>query len=376
MLDNTSIEVISKLKQALLRHSHEQEQHEGGDHTYLPTSNRGYKLNNPFLSLDSLHPKVVEYDGVQHLVLSNDVIETDNTRNKRKWNQQYYRDEGEEDEDKQEGEDDDDDDDEADQDEDDDEYDSDEYEQHPLKKLRINEILAPLNHPSEIITHPAISRTFKSTIFNKLASELIELIEIEQANLNWLNKLLQVLNGEDWFYLLEENIGLPDYDHGLDVDGSSSANTTKEITTNPVAGPEPTTSDAAPESASASAPEPAPRPASENGQVKQETEKQNEPQEQANEESDDDSVTDPFFALPQALKRYQQFQSRQLEPNAPQDKNELLKDDLINYLQVSIQRQHEYIKNLTNLRNGIVRADRLKRDLLKWGKEMHDKKSS
>ena len=47
---------------------------------------------------------------------------------------------------------------------------------------------------------------------------MIDLIEIEQTNLNWLNKLLQVLNGEDWFYLLEENLGLKDYDHGLDED--------------------------------------------------------------------------------------------------------------------------------------------------------------
>ncbi|RLV93230.1 Transcriptional regulatory protein RXT2 [Spathaspora sp. JA1] len=342
MLDSISIEVISRLKQALVKQEQEEQEPDQDDinNNYLSIYNRGYKLNNPFINLDSLHPKVVEYEGVQHLVLSNDVIESENTRNKRKWKEEYYREneEGEQEEEE----------DEEEEESDDSDYSS-EDEQHPLKKLRIQEILAPLNHPSEIITHPAISKTFKSTIFNKISSELIELIEVEQTNLNWLNKILQVLNGEDWFYLLEENIGLAEYDHGLDVDASNSANSSREAIT-------------------ASATADASTPKVETNGVKQ-------TEEPPVEVLSDEDPTDPFFALPQALKRYQEFQNRQLDTNN-QDKIEILKDDLINYLQVSIQRQHEYIKNLTQLRNGIVRADRLKRDLLKWGKEMHDKKSS
>ena len=57
--------------------------------------------------------------------------------------------------------------------------------------------------------------------------------------------------------------------------------------------------------------------------------------------------------MPTALKRYETYQQN-LESSDP------LKEELINYLQVSIQRQHEYIKNLILLRNGLVRADRLK----------------
>ena len=59
-----------------------------------------------------------------------------------------------------------------------------------------------------------------------MSYELIETIELEQNNSNWLNKLLQVLNGEDWFFLLEENLGLLKYDHGLNDE--SSNNTTAE----------------------------------------------------------------------------------------------------------------------------------------------------
>ena len=60
------------------------------------------------------------------------------------------------------------------------------------------------------------------------------------------------------------------------------------------------------------------------------------------------------FCFTYCFKRYETYQ-QSLEANDP------LKEELINYLQVSIQRQHEYIKNLTLLRNGLVRADRLKR---------------
>lgn len=295
-MDLTSLEIISRFKLAVLANT-------------LPTNNsdinranRGSKLDFPTSSLDGLKTKVVEYDGVNHLVLTNDCIERSNLRKKRKWKEFYGAEASEatgateESADSESGS-------ESDDDEDD----------HPFKKIKFADILSPLNHPSEIISHPAILRTFKLQIFNRLATELIELIEVEQVNLNWLNKLLQVLNGEDWFYLLEENLGLKKYDHGLNEEKDT-----------PVVA------------------------------------------------SDEEVVKDPFFALPDAVKKYEAHQIQQ----ESSDEFTNLKDDLINYLQVSIQRQNEYIKNLSQLRNGIVRADRLKRDLYKWGKEMYEKKSS
>ncbi|EAZ63479.2 hypothetical protein PICST_37825 [Scheffersomyces stipitis CBS 6054] len=314
MLDPTSLEIISRFKQAVLtRDSSSQSPN-------LATSNRGSKLMMPTATMDTLHSKVVEYDGVNHLVLTNDSIEKSNFRNKRKWNDFYgnARDELDEVEDE-----------EDDEDEDDESNNDENEDDHPLKRLKIAEILAPLNHPSEIVSHPAISKTYKSQVLNKLATELIELIEVEQENLNCLNKLLQVLNGEDWFYLLEENLGLQEYDHGLDEDRSKNSEGSSKT----------------------------------NGSKAVENDLQAE---------QDEEVVDPFFALPEALKRYESHQV-QFETD---DELTVLKDELINYLQVSIQRQHEYIKNLSVLRNGIVRADRLKKDLHKWGKEMHDKKSS
>lgn len=281
----------------------------------LPTYNRGLKLHFQNPSLDSLNAKSVEYNGEKYTVLTNDSIERGNIRNKRKWNEFYN------DGDAKEG----------------DEYendvewsDEDEEEIHPLKQSRIIELLSPINHPLELVTHPAISKTYQLQTLNKLAMELIEVIEFEQNNLNWLNKLLQVLNGEDWFYLLEENIGLRDYDHGLDEDKKKAITKKKEKS---IADASKAVVD--------------------------------------NFRSEEEEQADPFFALPTAVKRFEAFQE-QLETKDESG----VKEELINYLQVSIQRQHEYIENLTQLRNGLVRADRLKSDLYKWGQEMHDKKSS
>lgn len=318
MLDSFSLEVISCFKEALLAQKLDTDRNSktlNEQNESLPVYNRGLKLLKTIQpSFNTLRSKVTEYGGKKYSVLSNESIEIDNLHNKRKWNEIYgdnKQDQNDDDED----------------DEEDDELDYDEdKEEHPLKKSRIIELLSPLNHPSEIISHPAISKTYKLQTLSKLASELIDLIEIEQTNLNWLNKLLQVLNGEDWFYLLEENLGLKDYDHGLDEDKK------KKI------------------------------------EEKENNNKDNTVVEDEFEDEEENKA-DPFFALPTALKRYETYQQN-LESSDP------LKEELINYLQVSIQRQHEYIKNLILLRNGLVRADRLKSDLYKWGKEMYEKKSS
>ncbi|KAK6454805.1 RXT2-like protein [Scheffersomyces xylosifermentans] len=349
MLDGTSLEIISRFKQAVLTKKLP------GNAVDLSNSNRGNKLLLPTATVESLHSKVVEYDGVNHLVLTNETIEKSNLRNKRKWNDYY----GTPNDEIELGIVDDDDDEDEYNESDNDNEDDDDDDEHPFKKIKIAEILAPLNHPSEIISHPAISKTYKSPVFNKLAGDLIELIEVEQENLNYLNKLLQVLNGEDWFYLLEENIGLQEYDHGLDEDRQKSKPaTTAEANDNNdnKNTEEKETDDIAPVTEKSKSEEKT------NGRTRNGKEVKSESEE----------VTDPFFALPEALKRYEAHQV-QFESD---DELTTLKDELINYLQVSIQRQHEYIKNLSLLRNGIVRADRLKKDLHKWGKEMYDKKSS
>ncbi|CUM63669.1 uncharacterized protein PRCAT00001253001 [Priceomyces carsonii] len=319
MLDVNSLEVISRFKQSLLTNELPSQS------INIASSNRGNKLGTTNTSLHHITSKVVEYDGNNYLVFTDESIEKENLINQRKWREEYIGqgDFGDQVEDEDE--------DAVDQF---DETDYDSGDEHPLKRIKISEILSPLNHPSEVVSHPAILKIFKLNVYGNLASELIETIEIEQDNLNYLNKLLQVTNGEDWYYLLEENLGLKSYDHGLDDDK------TKIIETVNGEGQE-----------------------SQEGVANQETALKN--------ENDSDTV-DPFFALPEALVRYEKQQAS----SESEDDLSKVQDELINYLQISIQRQQEYIKNLTILRNGLVKADRLKQDIYKWGKEMYEKKSS
>lgn len=409
MLDGRSLDVISKFKLALLTRAEKP-----ANYGYLPVANRGRKLDRGEGAASSaLTPKIVEYNGTNHLVLSNDAIERSNYRNKRRWLSFYpsgkkdaSSDELSSDE-KESG---------------DDDYDA-ENDENPLKKLRLSEILAPLAHPSELATHPAISRTYKLVCLATLASDLIHSIEIEQKTLNQFNKLLQVLDGEDWFYQLEDNMDLPVYDHGVDdllaeivneaqkkpggvvsrnTDSCSTAfsNSIVDIlsdNSNPESNHTTSSATIFTNSASAATSHNTPHPNSNNksgsinGAAGTRSKSDGENASELTGKNGDANVykrtrgataddkfriTDPFFALPRSLVLFDRQQQKQLEEDEDKDDDplEVLKQDLRNYLHVSIQRQHECIKNLTTIRNGLVKADKYKRDLFRWGKEMSEKK--
>lgn len=347
MLDTQSLEVITRFKQALLTKSLPLT-----TDSHVLDSNRGNKLQYEKEDSTSLNTKVVEYNGINYLVTSNGLINRLNRRNKRKWHD-YYQDtdeyRAEQEIQKEQGLDEPnglgipDNSDESEEDDDDDDDDNEDGTgMDPLRDIDLTEILLSLTHPSELVSHPAVLRTFKLNVLSRLASELIELIETEHETLNWFYKLLQVLNGEDWYYLLEDSLGLPKYDHGLTNDDKDASKDQ---------GSQPDT------------------------ESTQDTDSKRITRTATTE---DDEVTDPFFMLPETLKNYELHQSRIIEEPEAGKENDLknVQEDLINYLQVSIQRQQEYIKNLTKLRTSIIRADRLKSTLLKWGKEMYDKKSS
>lgn len=347
MLDAHSLDIISRFKQAVASQSAPK----APPPSSLVNGNRGSKLDN---SSNGLKSKIVEYDGETHMVLSNESIARATYRNKRKWSDYYNSQQviNSKNHKKINGSISNDNINEEDSSEDLSNSDSsdDENEANPLKKLKLSEILSPLSHPSEILSHPAILKTYRLTTLNKLAKELIDLIEIEQTNLNWLNKLLQVLNGEDWFYILEDQLGLEKYDHGLTPDDEPNETVEKVDDT-----------------------------------VEKEQDIKDEIDENkritrnsiTNEDvpvNPETQVDDPFFSLPKTLQKYEELQSKaNLDEN---DELALIQEDLVNYLQVGIQRQHEYIKTLTQIRNGIVKVDRYRQDLFKWGKEMHDKKSN
>lgn len=362
-MDEESLIVIERFKEALLPKVSSRD-HESGDFN----ANRGNKLQlaNP---IQSLHPKVVEYGGENHLIYTNEAIERSTKRRRRKWKEMYgpVNSTDGSSVDKLAAS--------------DDESDTDE---NPFKHIKLSDILAPLNHPLELVSHPAILKIYKLPVYARLASDLINVIEVEQSNLNQLNKLLYVLNGEDWHYILDENLGLEEYDHNLTEEKSLGVTTKTE--------PEIATTKSATEAAILPPTKVSPTDSVESRgdlHVAELERKENSASVAAQKAlnttptiSDNipDTIaiqgldgSDPFFALPKAFKDYELRGSR----DAIVDKETtIIQEDLINYLQVSVQRQYEYIKNLTKIRNGVVRAERLKENLSKWGKEMHDKRST
>lgn len=334
-MDEDSLDVIERFKKALLPKVLPRD-HDSGDFN----ANRGNKLGLQ-ASIQSLHPTVVEYGGENHLVYTNEAIDHSTIRRRRKWREMYgpASTSNGSSVDKLAAS--------------DDEVETDE---NPFKHIKLSDILAPLNHPLELISHPAILKTYKLPVYARLASDLIDVIEVEQRNLNQLNKLLYVLNGEDWHYILEENLGLENYDHHLTEEKTLGSDDKIESKSAEDAN-QPTT-DAS---------------ISTVARVSEKLDHVEETQQSVMKDESERDGSDPFFALPKAFKDYELRGSRE---TVLDKETTIIQEDLINYLQVSVQRQYEYIKNLTKIRNGVVRAERLKDNLSKWGKEMHDKRST
>ncbi|GMF70211.1 unnamed protein product [[Candida] boidinii] len=72
-------------------------------------------------------------------------------------------------------------------------------------------------------------------------------------------------------------------------------------------------------------------------------------------------IKDPFFKLPEYIKDF----------NYGISKNEDAEDSR-QLIQIALQRNEEFIRSLSNIRNGFIRADRIKDNILKWCREIND----
>lgn len=295
MLDSKSIDVISRFKQNLLLKN---VKHKEVNSFF---TNRGNKLDLLPLTFDNLKTKIVEYSGLNHLVLTNETIERSNYKNKYGWKKfnkitdDIFTFDEEEEEDCTDFSD----------------------EENPLKTIKFTEILAPLSYPIEIVTHQSILKIFNLQIFNNLAIDLIVLIETEQKNLNKINKLLLILNGEDYFYYLDDNFN-QNNKNSLNLDSDDNENHIKSTL--------------------------------------------------SQDEMSENLEIDTFFELPKTLKKSEINFNKKFN-----DEFLTLKKSLIKYLLASKQRHNEYINNLIQIRNSLIRADRLKNNLLKWGEKLYNK---
>ena len=111
--------------------------------------------------------------------------------------------------------------------------------------ILIVELLIPLSHPSELVTHPALSRIFKSNKIRVLAEQALESIRAEQAHMTKLRRLLSVLLGDENIFVEQDDISPQavsiqppeDTDSDKDVDIMDVDETSKdpepEASTNP-----------------------------------------------------------------------------------------------------------------------------------------------
>lgn len=215
---------------------------------------------------------------------------------------------------------------------DDDDEDSEEDSDDPVASIDLTDILAPIQHPSDIITRKTYNRIFnlekKGNHLLKIAYDTIEMIESEQETVIQLTKLMNMFLGDGYQELTPDNINLPDYDHKLSLNdlNLSLINDPAELFQ----------------------------------ELEENADDTREEDDKAHTRSKDNArITDPFFQLPNFT------QNKSIESIDPQELEETRQ-----LTQITLQRNQEFIRCLTKIRNGCVKVDKFKQNIYKWAKEM------
>ncbi len=74
----------------------------------------------------------------------------------------------------------------------------------PYAKVKIEDILAPLAHPSDLLTHPGYSVPYSRHVLRELCALSLDATNLEQRHLVAMNKLLARLMGDDTAHLLNK----------------------------------------------------------------------------------------------------------------------------------------------------------------------------
>ncbi|GME95775.1 unnamed protein product [Ambrosiozyma monospora] len=219
-----------------------------------------------------------------------------------------------------------------------------------LQNLDVASILKPITKPYDIVRRKTFVDIYKSKHLSKLADETIHIIEKEQDNVNQLSKLMDVFLGDDYHNYRSDGLALPLYDHNLDLD----AKLKKDILTGKHNGDDPnatnnTTADVSEMDLDKTQEENTTDLGHTGGVVDPEAVEANK------------AIKDPFFKLPQ-FKRDFDFGVKKVED--AEESRQLI--------QIALQRNEEFIRSLTTIRNGFIRAERLKNNIYKWCKEIDE----
>jgi hypothetical protein len=84
--------------------------------------------------------------------------------------------------------------------------------------LKFDEILKPITKPTDVVNIRSIANIYKDRYLERLSNETIATIEKEQDMVNLLNRIMDVFLHDDPDHMSAENLGLPEYDHNLDLE--------------------------------------------------------------------------------------------------------------------------------------------------------------
>lgn len=201
----------------------------------------------------------------------------------------------------------------------------------PYDEIKLETLLAPLTSPAQVTTHPALRQTYTSKVLSDLAERTLDIICEEQKYVVKLAKLMSVFLGDDPSYLLAENLHLPelpdDEFNGHKTENGTENGVAQLSTTNNINNDD-------------------------NNDDEEVGARRMVTRRQAHNEMD------PFFAPPEI----QVDGTMGISPEHAEETRQLT--------QIVQQRMEEFIRNMTSIRSGILRADRIRQKVYGWCREV------
>ena len=254
------------------------------------------------------------------------------------------------------------------------------YEEDLNSLVDFKELLTPISSLGDIVKRPSVFRTFNNKILRDLSLQMVLMVEKEQNSVIRFSRILEVLLGDYPKPLLEEALKLKDYDHNLilPTEEQESKND-EEVTDKPQQveaeegiGQERPEQESKNEKGSTDtdrAVDPTTDTSGHNNPDntdKSHTQSEGEEAKQKEDTSDSESEGDPFFALP-GIERMDGLRLLFNDITSPEvvEQMEITRQ----MVQIGLQRNQEFIRNLQKARNIMDRANRVRERILAWSKE-------
>ena len=254
------------------------------------------------------------------------------------------------------------------------------YEEDLNSLVDFKELLTPIASLGDIVKRPPVFRTFNNKILQNLSLQMVLMVEKEQNSVIRFSRMLEVLLGDYPKPLLEETLKLKDYDHNLVLPTEEQESRTGEEVTNKPQQVEEEEGDKQEKreqdgknEKDSTDKDRAVNPTTDNSgndnldsTNRSNTSEGEEEIKQEEDNNDSESEGDPFFALP-GIERMDGLKLLFNDITSPEvvEQMEITRQ----MVQIGLQRNQEFIRNLQKARNIMDRANRVRERILAWSKE-------